>query len=246
MGKAANLIRETLFVGRKHRWDVLVLHDVPEQDEWQRQLVGHEIRRTPSPFERFRGTSWDAYLASKSKNFREQVRRRERRLREAFSVVLRLATRETIGEDMTTLFRLHTMRWGQDAGFANGAERRLHEDFAQVAVRQGWLRLWLMELDGVPAGAVYGFRFGQAEYYYQSGRDPGFDSHSIGFVLLGHAMRCALEDGMTEYRLLRGDEDYKSRFASHERTLHSVAIARGRKGRAAIAVKESLRVGRSQ
>lgn len=216
------------------RWDVLLAHDVAEDEQWDRWLGGSVLRRTDSPAIAFSTTVWDEFLAGRSKNFREQVRRRERKLRKAFAVELRLSDSGTLAADLETLFRLHLARWGQDAPFATGVERGFHEDFARRALEDGRLRLWVLELDGRPAAALYGFRFAGVEYFHQSGRDPQFEEHSVGSVLLTHSIREALQDGVREYRLLRGDEAYKSRFADVHRAVHTVAVGRGVKGAAAV------------
>ena len=67
-----------------------------------------------------------------------------------------------------------------------------------------------------PVAALYGFRFAGAESAYQSGRDPAFGQQPVGFVLLAHAVREALTDGMYEFRLLRGGAPYKERFATSD------------------------------
>jgi CelD/BcsL family acetyltransferase involved in cellulose biosynthesis len=108
-------------------------------------------------------------------------------------------------------------------------------------LQRRWLRLWIQELDGAPPAAWYGFRFDGVEAYYQAGRDPSFDRESVGFVLLAHSIRAAFDDGVREYRLLRGDDPYKSRFASADRPLQTVALSSGIRGRAAVAAASSLR-----
>lgn len=216
------------------RCDVFLAQDVPEVEAWDARFEGSVVRRVASPVVRFDTDVWDDFLAQKSKNFREQTRRRERKLGRSFAVELRLSTAESLSSDMATLFRLHLQQWGQDAPFATGIERRFHEDFALVALENGWLRLWMLELDGSPVAALYGFRFAGVEYFYQSGRAPAYEEHSVGSVLLTHSIRSALQDGMKEYRLLRGDEAYKSRFADHENDVHTVAVPRTFLGRAAV------------
>jgi hypothetical protein len=49
----------------------------------------------------------------------------------------------------------------------------------------------------------------------------------VGFVLLAHAIRAAADDGMVEYRLLRGDEEYKHRFGTHDPGLETVGVSSG-------------------
>ena len=83
--------------------------------------------------------------------------------------------------------------------------------------------------------AWYGFRYGGAESYYQAGRDPAWDGYSVGFVLLTHSIRAALEDGAREYRFLEGEETYKYRFTDEDLGLETVGVSRGALGGAALA-----------
>jgi CelD/BcsL family acetyltransferase involved in cellulose biosynthesis len=131
--------------------------------------------------------------------------------------------------------RLHDAHWGERSR-AFGPERRaFHLDFAGAALERGWLRLWTLEVDGRAVAAWLGYRFGGIEWYYQAGRDPALEKEAIGFVLLVHTIRSALDDGMSEYRLLLGGESYKDRFANADHGLETVALGRGVRGRAAIA-----------
>ena len=63
----------------------------------------------------------------------------------------------------------------------------------------------------------------------------------MGFVLLAHTIREALQDGMSEYRLLRGDEDFKYRFATSDPGLETLARPNGALGRLALAVRGARR-----
>lgn len=232
LGLAGQMLRD-LARDPSLRWDVMVLHDIPVDATWA-PGEACEMRREASPVACFESSSWEAFLAGKSRNFRQQARRRATRLQDDYSVVYRLASNDTLAADLDTLFRLHSRRWGSAAPFARGAQRRFHEDFAATALARGWLRLWILELDGVPAGVMHGFRFAGADYFQQGGWDPDFDRYSLGFLLCVNAMRAALEDGMSEFRFLRGNEQYKNRFANADRPVRSVALAAGTKGRLAI------------
>ena len=225
-------LRERLSARPRH--DVFLAHDVPASEGWAEHLGGTVLRSVPSPIVHLPYATWDEFLAARSKNFREQARRKERRLHRSFAVTLRLADKWTLSADLETLFRLHRLRWGDEAPFATGRERRFQTDFAEAALEAGWLRLWTMELDGRPVAALHGFRFAGAEYFHQSGRDTSFDEHSTGFLLLSHAIRAALEDGMTEYRLLRGSESYKARFADGQADVCTVAVPLTLRGRMAV------------
>ncbi|MHB1836663.1 MAG: GNAT family N-acetyltransferase, partial [Solirubrobacteraceae bacterium] len=90
-----------------------------------------------------------------------------------------------------------------------------------------------------------GFRFGDAEWYYQSGRDPRHDDEAVGFVLLAHTVRAAIEDGMREYRFLLGDEPYKLRFTSEDPGDSTVLVPTGTLGRLVLGAAGARRAARS-
>ncbi len=104
--------------------------------------------------------------------------------------------------------------------------RAFHSDFAAVALERGWLRLWILEVDGAPIAAWYGWRLGSRYAYYNSGFDPGRSDLRPGLVLIAGVIRSALEEGAEEFDFLLGDESYKFRFAEDSRTVHNATVAR--------------------
>jgi CelD/BcsL family acetyltransferase involved in cellulose biosynthesis len=233
---AAALLRRVLR-DRVWPWDVFVAERLPGGDRWGSLLGGTTLLARESSPVMHAGSSWDEYLASRSSNFRGQVRRRERKLAREHDLSYRLSDRDSLDGDFETLVRLHEARWGEaSAGAFRGPLKDFHREFAGHALERGWLRLWTMEVDGQAVAAWYGFRFAGIESYYQSGRDPAWDRYAVGFVLLTHTMREAFDDGVGEYRLLRGAEYYKSRFATHDDRVETIALSRGVRGRAALFV----------
>ena len=229
---------------RLQEWDaaLLVGETVPAEDGWSELLGARVVEREASPVLALHGMSWESLLASWSKNLRGQVRSRERKLVGGdLRVDFRLAVDpDRFERDLDLLFALHRARWPQGSGFSSG--EAFHREFAALALERGWLRLWLLEIDGVARAAWCGFRFANVESYYQAGRDtdPAWDRYRLGFVLLAHSIREAAADGTREYRFLRGDEDFKYRFASHDHGLETFVIARGLRGRAARGAALSL------
>jgi CelD/BcsL family acetyltransferase involved in cellulose biosynthesis len=92
-----------------------------------------------------------------------------------------------------------------------------------------------MTLDGKAVASWLGYRYAGAEWYYQAGRDPDWEKQAVGFVLMAHTVREAVNDGVHEYRLLRGGEEYKARFASSDPGLTTAVAARGTIGRLGLA-----------
>jgi CelD/BcsL family acetyltransferase involved in cellulose biosynthesis len=207
------------------------------ENHFSELIDGTAVRHSSSPVLPIRGRTFDEFLSTRSRNFREQVRRRERRLMREHRVVYRLTEDPARVEgDMQTLMRLHAARWTDGRSEAlSGPRAAFHLDFAARALKNGWLRLWTLELDDRPVAAWYGLRYAGTELYYQAGRDPAYEKLNVGFVLLCHTIRSAFDDGLREYRFGHGNEPYKSRFAEHDPGLDTVAVAHGVTGRIALA-----------
>lgn len=225
--------------------DAFVGEQTAAWEGWRHLVGGRLLTAEGSPVLRLGGLDWDRYLASRSKNFRDQVRGRERKLAKAHELAYRLCDDPArLDDDLTTLFRLHRARWDESTTF--GSREAFHHDFAARALERGWLRFWIMELDGEPAAAWYGFRFGSAECYYQAGRRPELERQSVGFVLMAHTIREAISSGASEYRLLRGGEEYKYRFAAADRGLETFGLSLTVAGAAALTSAQVLRSSRKR
>jgi CelD/BcsL family acetyltransferase involved in cellulose biosynthesis len=216
---------------------VMLAERLPEEDGWEALLDGLVLEREASPVLALNG-DWDAYLASRSAKLRQTLRRSERRLARAR---FRLADApERLARDLDTFFELHAARFGARSAVLGARTHAFHHDVAARALADGWLRLWLVELDGRPAAAWYGFRMSGREWYYQLGWDPALARESIGLALVAYSIRAAMEDGMTEYRFLRGDEPYKARFGARETRLVTLALAASRGGCAVLGAADAV------
>jgi CelD/BcsL family acetyltransferase involved in cellulose biosynthesis len=213
----------------------LILDHVDRCDRWPAAVQAASIRplrRIASrndvlPFIDLAGKSWEDYLGSRSRNFRSQVRRKTRKLDQEHDATFRRTEHaDDLEGDLDTFFRLHDARWSRRGGstLSTARSRSFHRDFAAALLSRGWLRLWFLELHGEPTACWYGWNIGGRYAYYLGGFAPEWNEHSVGFVLLAHTIRAATEEGAYEYDLLRGGEDYKSRFATSEREIETVVL----------------------
>jgi hypothetical protein len=189
-------------------------------------LGGRLVSRESSRVLRFETRDWDAYLATRSGSFRSGLRRSERSLHRDHDVVVRETDAAQLEDDLRTLLRLHAERWGGGTTSFDEHEA-FHLDFSRVAFERGWLRLWILEVDGEPAAAWHGYRYANVESYYQAGRARKFDELRVGAVLLAHTIRAAQADGIDEYRFLRGDESFKARFTDEDPGIVTLAVGSG-------------------
>jgi len=232
----------------------LLLENVDADGEWWRALAKAsetplatvERNEATLPFVDLTGLSWDEYLAGRSRQLRSQLGRKLRSLRREHDVRFRRTrSSEEVRDDLAILFKLHDARWAErsdSSALADPTVREFHREFASAAFERGWLRLFVMEVDGVPIAALYGWLIGGRWSYYQAGFDPAWSRHSPGFLLLGETISAAIEEGATEYDMLRGDEAFKRRFATSSRTVRTILLApRGHQAHINAAAVDRLR-----
>jgi CelD/BcsL family acetyltransferase involved in cellulose biosynthesis len=226
-------LRRTL--GRE-RYDVFVGDWVGADNGSAEALGAKVLRETGYPILRFEADSWQEFLASRHRAFRKRTGNAQRRLFREHDASMRMTDRTTLAADLDILYRLHHARFGGHEGcYFCGANEPFQREFAALALANDWLRLWILEVDGRPVAAEYGFRFGDSHFAYQCGRDPAMAKASVGYVLEVMTMQEALAEGVREYRFLQGAEPYKYRFATEDPELETIVVAATARGRVAVA-----------
>jgi CelD/BcsL family acetyltransferase involved in cellulose biosynthesis len=215
------------------------------------ELGWHGERRSTEvcPFAVRPAGGFAEYLAGRGAEHRYAFRRKLRALRRRHAVRLD-AVRDEAGRPaaLQILVDLHRKRWhgrGHSEAFDGVGQLAFHEEFSMLALARGWLRLFVLRLDGRPAAALYGFRHGRVFSFFQSGFDPAFAKESVGLVTMGLAIQAAFDEGADEFDLLHGDEPYKLHWASATRELARLELyppgARGRISRSVVALATRAR-----
>ena len=113
---------------------------------------------------------------------------------------------------------------GRSDAFHTPSLVNFHREIAQIARARGWLRLFILRLNGAPAAGLYGLLYKRKFYFYQSGFDPAFEKWGVGSVTMGLAIQYAIEEGAEEYDFLHGDEPYKRHWAREQRALSRIEL----------------------
>jgi CelD/BcsL family acetyltransferase involved in cellulose biosynthesis len=187
-----------------------------------------QARTDVCPFIPLAGETWPSYLAALGSAHRYNLQRRLRNLQRDFTVRFeRVQAEADRAEALGRLIGLHEARWrerGQSEAFVSPGLVAFHEELSRLALARGWLRLLELRLDDRPAAALYGFRYGPAFLFYQSGLDPAFARQSVGLVTMGLAIKSAIEEGAAQYDLLHGAEPYKFLWARDARELRRLEL----------------------
>lgn len=175
--------------------------------------------------------TYDAYLGTLGKSLRYDVRKLDKQVFSSGKAKVTPVTADTIDTGISLLMETHRKRWrkrGLPGAFSRRAES-FHRDWTRQAQERGWLWLSLLEHERNTVGAIYAMRLGGTCYYYQAGFDPSAGSMSPGTLLVAYTIKRAIEEGLSTFDFLRGDEPYKRRWKpQHEyRNLRFIAPAKG-------------------
>jgi CelD/BcsL family acetyltransferase involved in cellulose biosynthesis len=138
-----------------------------------------------------------------------------RRARGGYSVV---EDPEEVGRLLESLMDLHNQRFGErSAVFATKELRDFHVRAASRLARSGYARVCRLSAAETDIALEYVLLLEDRAFSYQSGFRPDV-GHAPGRTVMCLAMLTAMDEGRREYDLLRGDEAYKSEYATHDRS----------------------------
>ena len=167
--------------------------------------------------------TWDSYLTSLGSSHRANFRRRLRALESQFTLTFTpVASQDDRRLTTEALFLFHDQRWidcGGSTAFSTTPLRAFHQDLSRSALDRGWLRMYVLSLNGRVAAAMYGFARHGRFYFYQHGFDTAYSRYSVGLVLMGLSIRAAIDERMREFDMLYGHEPYKKLWAGRQRPL---------------------------
>jgi CelD/BcsL family acetyltransferase involved in cellulose biosynthesis len=170
--------------------------------------------------------SFETYLAGLPAKLRHEMRRKERRLREAGPGSVRLSTEATIDDDLERFLVLHRESPGPKGRFMHAGMELFFRRVAEVFLPSGAFTLAFMDVDGVGAAGAIGFSFGGTFSLYNSAFDRRFVGAAPGMVLVSELIRRAADGGCDRFDLLKGDLAYKYRFGASPRAVARLVIER--------------------
>jgi CelD/BcsL family acetyltransferase involved in cellulose biosynthesis len=227
----------TVEIERAHpRPHLLTFDGVPSDSPWPRLIEEtwpgkkrpwvHRDRRRPAPFVSLAHESFEAWLSSKSKNFRQQMRRIRRQL-DTLGANMRLASseKELVGA-LPRFAALHHARWNWRGGssFLNDRVEQMLLEAARNLEPQTRLRLWSLELEGEVVSSHLFVAAGGELSYWLGGFDDKWSAYKPALQTLLAAMEHAWHVGDERVDLGGGREPYKYRLADGEDTLQRAVI----------------------
>ncbi len=187
---------------------------------------GYSVARVPGPFCPWLDLpgSWEELIGGVSASLRSQLKRRRKNLEKEGSVTFRtVAGGASFDRDLETFLTLEASGWKGESGTAilsKPSTERLYREFAHAAAARGWLRLYLLELDGEAIAADYGCAYAGIGVFIKTGFDEAHSRLSPGLLLRAEVLRASIEEGLEYYDFLGDADVYKTRWTAdvHPRT----------------------------
>ena len=212
------------FARRAEGWDLLNWGSYPESLAPGSDVRGHwfSVDRH-DPIEMFLldlPGSWDAFASTLKRNTKEGVRRAYNApKRDGRTVAFRcLSGADEISSSLPTFFELHRHRAELPGAvphpdvFRRAAHKRFLRNVTRAMARDGLVKLFVLDVDGVPVAMRLGFTIHDTLYCYYSGFDPAFAKYSVMTRLVVEMYRWAMDRGIGAVNLSTGRDQSKLRW----------------------------------
>jgi len=178
-------------------------------------------------------TGGDCFLARRSANTRQQLRRSDRDYAATGAITIeRASSLARAYEFLDGLAALHETSWvarGHRGAFANPFFGRFHRALISRGLERGEIDLFRIAAGPRCIGFLYNFRYRGDSLAYQSGFDYGGAGRhgKPGLTCHHEAIRFAAGWGARRYDFLAGDDRYKRSLSDGTQTLHWIEVVNG-------------------
>jgi len=214
--------------------DVVSFQAVPNTSPWPRLLCESWPKRRPrlsivqrmlAPYVDVADGGYAGWLASRSRNFRQQMSRRRREFVRCGGMFRRAASHDEVMLGLKEFERLHGERWE-----GRGGSQALTAPIAQMLQHAGGqldsarLMVWTAEVEGVAVGSAVFVAAGTEMQYWLGGFDEKWSRCSPSLLLLVEAVRHAADAGYHRVSLGPGPTAYKYRLATGQDMLEWIDL----------------------
>jgi CelD/BcsL family acetyltransferase involved in cellulose biosynthesis len=170
--------------------------------------------------------TWEEYLAGLRKKDRHELRRKLRRLDDYGDYRLVQAGGDNLQESLTAFLSLMEESKEEKREFLTPERGEFFGRMASAMNEAGYLRLFFLELDGERVAGSLCFDYGGRRFLYNSGYRLAYGAYSVGLLLKALCIKQAIEEGLSYFDFLRGQEQYKHHLGGQPLNLYRMTVRR--------------------
>jgi len=212
-------------IGRKQLWDVLELNEMhcdgPEVNHLiplfeNSGYVTHQ-KNNPHFYIPVQG-EWEGYLNRLPSKFRREIRSKVRKIEEQSRLTLKHHIgKEVTWQDISTIFEIN--EYGHFPHmYRTTEERAFQREIFDLIKDQGWMDIFLLCIDDQPVAYNYGFSYNHRFEDWRAGFRTQYSDLSLGRILYLMTIEDCFKRAFREIDFLCGDEHYKTRWQTLERS----------------------------
>ncbi|MGH2952434.1 MAG: GNAT family N-acetyltransferase [Solirubrobacterales bacterium] len=156
---------------------------------------------------------WQAYEDQLPSRKKKKYRRFRRRLDEQGEVSIELSDGTSgLSELLRQGFEIEAAGYEDRPGtaiIARPETKRFYTEVAEWAAERGWLRLWMLRLDGAPIAFGYGLEHDRVYFDLKIGFEPRYAALGPGVLLLRERLQYAFTASLRTYEFLGAPERHK-------------------------------------
>lgn len=177
-----------------------------------------------------------------SKNLRQRVNSGLNKTRKAGGDLYEIRNADELAGALDEMFALHNAQFGTASkAYATAERREFHKRAARCMAESGRARLYRLAVPDETLAILYCFVNDNTLHYYSGARGTSKLARSPGLSAHGEVIERAAAEGFDEYDFMRGDHDFKKRFATSERTQIRARFVRANLRTASAAVRVGAR-----
>lgn len=220
-------------------WDVMVLKNIIENSETTNYLfnsisTGNLLFRAKNSLQSpvlHVNTDWETFLSQKAKSFRKRIRRFRNKLERLGDIDIKNITDNPLSlQELSKVWQVGQKSWKHHINKAISSTEQRRNFFSlltQMTGREGWLNLWLLQVDNKPIAFEYQLKYKNKIHGMRSEFDEGYQSYSPGFVLDTFIVENIFKNGITDYDMGGSDDFYKLHWTSDIQKHKEVFIFNG-------------------
>ncbi|MDP8217551.1 MAG: GNAT family N-acetyltransferase [Candidatus Theseobacter exili] len=168
---------------------------------------------------------WNSYLEGRDTKAFRNIRRLERKFgKESSGQVYyhRIVHKDDLRNEMKSMYKLNVlsrMEHGELSSYSDIRMQRFHSDIAERFLKNDWLRLFFLNVEGIDIAVIYCFLRNRILYSYSMGFDAKWKKYGPGKLVLKYALQECIPEGIHEFDFLRGDHGYKHEWTDNTRSV---------------------------